>query len=114
VRVAIATNIVAPYRVPVFRRLADTPGWRLRIFTSAETEFDRSWSVDTDDLDVVRVPGISHVTQGRTRHLPLGLPLGLHRFRPDVVVSAELGVRSWLAWLYCAAARAPLVLWTYP
>ena len=113
-RVALVTNVVAPHRVPVFRRLADTPGWRLRIFTSAETEFDRSWSVDTGDLDVVRMPGISHVTRGRTRHLPLGLPLALHRFRPDVVVSAELGVRSWLAWLYCAAVRVPLVLWTYP
>lgn len=112
-RVALVTNFVAPYRVPVFRRLADTPGWRLRVFTSAETEFDRSWSVDISGLDVVRVPGISHVARGRTRHLPLGLPLALRRFRPDVVVSAELGARSWLAWLYCAAARVPLVLWTY-
>ena len=113
-RVALVTNIVPPYRVPVFRRLAETPGWRLRVFTSAWTEFDRSWSVDTGDLDVICVPGISHVERGRTRHLPLGLPLALCRFRPDVVVSAELGVRSWLAWLYCAVARVPFALWTYP
>jgi glycosyltransferase involved in cell wall biosynthesis len=114
VRVALVTNIVAPYRVPVFRRLADTPGWQLRIFTSAETEFNRSWIVDTGDLDVVLVPGLSRVVRGRTVHLPLALPHSLHRFRPDVVVSGELGARSWLAWLACSALRIPLVLWNEP
>jgi glycosyltransferase involved in cell wall biosynthesis len=114
VRVALVTNIVAPYRVPVFRRLAATPGWQLRIFTSAVTEVGRSWSVDTGDLDVALVPGISSVEHGATRHLPLGLPRALRRFRPDVVVSAELGARSWIAWASCALLRIPLVLWSYP
>jgi glycosyltransferase involved in cell wall biosynthesis len=113
-RVALVTNIVSPYRAPVFRRLAETPGWRLRIFTSAETEFDRSWNVDSGGLDVVRVRGASLVRRGRTLHLPLALPLALRRFRPELVVSGELGPRSWLALLYCIVARVPLVLWTYP
>jgi glycosyltransferase involved in cell wall biosynthesis len=114
VRVALVTNIVSPYRAPVFRRLAETPGWRLRIFTSAATEFDRTWSVDTGGLDVARVRGASFVRRGRTLHFPLALPLALLRFRPEVVVSGELGPRSWLALLYCLVARVPLVLWTYP
>jgi glycosyltransferase involved in cell wall biosynthesis len=114
VRVALVTNIVPPYRLPVFRRLAETPGWRLRVFTSARTEFDRSWSVDTGGLDVVRVCGLSRVWRGRTLHVPLALPLALLRFRPDVVVSGELGARSWLALLYCRLAGVPLVVWAYP
>ncbi len=113
-RVALVTNIVPPYRVPVFRRLAETPGFRLRVFTSAATEFDRSWSVDSGGLDVARVRGLSRVRRGRTLHVPLGLPLALRRFRPDVVVSGELGPRSWLALLYCRLARVPLVVWAYP
>src|SRR5262249_34365014 len=83
-------------------------------FVGAATESDRSWSCDPGDLDVERVPGISHVSRGRTLHLPLGLPRSLHRFRPDVVVSGELGARSWLAWLTCAVRRIPLVLWNEP
>jgi glycosyltransferase involved in cell wall biosynthesis len=114
VRVALVTNIAPPYRLPVFRRLAETPGWRLRVFTSAETEFDRSWSADAGGLDVKRVPGLSRVLRGRTLHVPLGLPFSLCRFRPDVVVSGETGARTWLAWLYCRAARVPLVIWSYP
>lgn len=113
-RVALATNFVPPYRVPVLRRLAGTPGFELRIFTDAITEFDRSWSVDTGGLDVVRTRGLSWVRRGRTLHVPLGLPLALARFRPDVVVSGELGARSWLALAYCAMARVPLVVWAYP
>src|SRR5262249_54286676 len=83
-------------------------------FVGAATESDRSWSCDPGALDVERVPGISRVWRGRTLHLPLGLPRSLHRFRPDVVVSGELGARSWLAWLTCAALRVPLVLWNEP
>lgn len=113
-RVALVTNIVPPYRVPVFRRLAETPGWRLGIFTSAATEFDRAWDVDSGGLDLFRVRGLSFVRRGRTHHLPLALPFALLRFRPDVVVSGELGPRSWLALLYCLLARVPLVLWAYP
>ena len=40
-RVAFLTNIVSPYRAPVFRRLAETPGWSLRVFVNAQSEFDR-------------------------------------------------------------------------
>jgi glycosyltransferase involved in cell wall biosynthesis len=111
VRVALLTNIVPPYRVPVYRALADTPGWRLRVFTNAETEFDRSWQVDTSGLDVERVPSLSLVSGERTLHLPWALPPALARFTPDVLISAELGPRTLLAWVYGAVARTPLVTW---
>ncbi len=113
-RVALVTNILTPYRVPVFRALADTPGWQLRVLVSAESEFDRSWQVDAGGLDVERVPGVSWVRRGATRHLPLGLFAALRRFAPDVVVSGELGARTLLAWLYCALRGARLVVWSYP
>ncbi len=44
-RVALLTNILAPYRMPAFRALAQTPGWTVRVFVNAESEFDRSWTV---------------------------------------------------------------------
>lgn len=111
VRIALLTNIVPPYRVPVYRALADTPGWRLRVFTNAETEFDRSWQVDTAGLDVERVASLSLVRGHRTLHLPWALPPALARFAPDVLISAELGPRTLLAWAYGAVAGTPLVTW---
>jgi glycosyltransferase involved in cell wall biosynthesis len=123
-RVALLTNILAPYRVPVYRALAETPGWTLRVLLSARSEFDRDWNVAADDLDteIVRSWSIRRrvASRGRaaseqvvTLHVPFGLIASLRRFAPDVVVSAELGVRTLLAALYCALFRVPLVIWTY-
>ena len=41
-RVALLTNILAPYRMPVFHALAETPDWKLRVFVNAKSEFDRA------------------------------------------------------------------------
>ena len=67
-RVALVPTLLPPYRVPVFRALADTPGWQLRVMVSADSEFDRTWVVDAGGLDVERVPGVSWVRRGATRH----------------------------------------------
>ena len=41
-RVALLTNILPVYRVPVFRALAATPGWQLRVFLSSGSECPRT------------------------------------------------------------------------
>ena len=113
-RVALFTNILPPYRVPVFRALAATPGWQLRVLLNARSEFNRSWEVKPGGLDVEIVKSVSFVRGGRTLHVPLGLWGALRRFGPDVVVSAEFGARTLLAALYCSLAQVPLVIWSYP
>jgi glycosyltransferase involved in cell wall biosynthesis len=123
-RVALLTNILAPYRLPVFRELAKTPGWTLRVMLCARSEFDRSWRVDEGGLDVEIVRSLSFRRRIRTRgqaaayqivtvHLPIGLLAALLRFVPDVVVSAELGARTLLALLCCKLLGVPLVIWSY-
>ena len=123
-RVALLTNIVPPYRVPVYEALAATPEWTLRVLVSADSEFDRSWSVDSRGLDVVRVGSGSIQHRLRTRgpggfdqlgtlHIPFGLPGALHRFGPDLVISSELGARTLIALLFCKLRRIPLVIWSY-
>lgn len=121
-RGALLTNILTPYRIPVYRALErDTLHWR--VFTNADTEFDRGWRTDRTGLDVERVcswafrrsfafggPGVA---QQVTTHVPIGLLGALRRHRPDVVVSAELGPRTLAAWLYCRIASVPLVIWSY-
>ncbi len=122
-RVALSTNILAPYRVPVFRELAATPGWQLRVFTNAESEFVRAWRSEAGALDVQRVASLSlpqrfgrgsAAAQTTTLHLPLGLFSALLRFAPDAIVSGELGPRSCIAAAASAALGVPLVLWAYP
>jgi glycosyltransferase involved in cell wall biosynthesis len=123
-RVAFLTNIVSPYRKPVFDELAATPGWDFRIFVNAANEFDRQWKVDTSELDIVEPRTISirrrvvsrepvPFEQVLTMHVPVGLWSALRRFRPDVVISHELGPRSMVAAAYCRLHCVPLVIWAY-
>ncbi len=123
-RVALLTNIVPPYRVPVYEALAATPEWTLRVLVSADSEFDRSWPVDARGLDVVRVRSWSIRRRVRTRgrgafdqwvtlQIPIGLLGALRRFGPDLVISSELGARTLMALLYCKLMRIPLVIWSY-
>ncbi|MGB0414389.1 MAG: WecB/TagA/CpsF family glycosyltransferase [Coraliomargarita sp.] len=123
-RVAFLTNIISPYRKPVFSSLAQMRDINLRIFVDAQTEFDRDWEMDTNDLPVEPTRsfhwkqtetshGSTRFTQRLTKHVPYGLPYQLFRFKPNVVISLELGFRTAFAAAYCILTRTKLVIWSY-
>ncbi len=123
-RVAFLTNIISPYRAPVFQDLATTPGWNFRVMVNAATEFDRAWDGSCDGVQVTEVKSLAfkhkrvmlepiRYEQVTTRFVPTGLRGELRRFDPDLVVSVELGPRSMIAASYCARKRKPFVVWSY-
>lgn len=123
-KVAFLTNVVSPYRAPVFRSLAATDGWRFRVIVNARTEFDRRWDGACRGVDVVESATLrfrrKHVSyepvraeQTVTTHLPVGLWRDLSKFDPDVVITHELGPRSMLASTWCRMHHRPYVAWSY-
>jgi glycosyltransferase involved in cell wall biosynthesis len=129
-RVALLTNILSPYRLPVYRDLAATPGWQLRVLVGAESnrDWERAYAGAHErgsralDVEVVRSCAFRHrvVThragdagQSVEIQLPFGALGALRRFRPDVVVSGELGARTALSALHARLAGVPLVIWSY-
>jgi len=118
-RVALVTNILPGYRVPVFRALARTEGWQLRIFLSDSSEAPANHGLDVETVKGfvferrIQSRGRGAVAQRILTHLPWGLPGALLRFQPDVVISAELGWRTLLALLLCRLLGARLVIWSY-
>ena len=123
-RVALLTNIVSPYRKPVFESLSQTPNWELRLFVDADSEFDRDWPVTLDQLPVERTrslswkrkahtPGPIPFDQQLTQHLPYSLPFQLLKFRPHAIISLELGFRTALAALYTKCTGSELIIWSY-
>ncbi len=120
-RVALLTNIPAPYRIPFFQNLSKK--CNLLVVFDSRLEGNRQWNVP-DDLGFPH-NYVSGITIPYTRRRPDGIPedtrylqlrygvlTELMRFKPDVVVSAEYGARSLLGALYCAVAGKPLVLWS--
>jgi glycosyltransferase involved in cell wall biosynthesis len=105
-RVALLTNENTPYRVPLYRELASTPGWDFRVYTCVDREHDRLWNVpDTNgfitkksfSLSYKRRQNVDGAVLERQVHFPLGIVSDVLKFRPDVVFSNEFGVRTLLA-----------------
>jgi glycosyltransferase involved in cell wall biosynthesis len=108
-RVALLTNENTPYRVPLYRELASTAGWDFQVFTCIGREFDRLWeeiepsgfkTKKSYSLKYMRHQdfGREHICHVKKEvHLPIGIVADLLKFRPDVVLSNEFGLRTLLA-----------------
>lgn len=119
-RVALLMNIPAPYRLPMFRELSRN--FEFQVIFDAPTEQNRDWNVP-DDLGFphvysrgITVPYLRRRSDfptydTRYLHLHNGIP-SLSRFRPDAIVSCELGPRSLQALAYSSVRRIPLTLWS--
>ena len=119
-RVALLTNFLPIYRVPLLECLAENVR-ELRVFLSVRMEGNRDWPVFWGRLNVVVNRSITiprsfrnahgYVDQTYT-HIPYDtLPL-LWGYRPDVIVSSELGVRTLMARIYkILRPSTRLVIW---
>ncbi|HUH13340.1 MAG TPA: glycosyltransferase family 4 protein [Longimicrobiales bacterium] len=118
-RVALLTNFVPPYRVPFLQALAARVD-ALRVLVSTPMEANRAWTPAWGDVDVVvqrtlswrrRDPHPDGFEDVLTQHIPLDTLPRLAAFRPDVVVSGELGARTAQALLYGMATGTPVLVW---
>ena len=120
-RLAVLTNILAPYRLPIYRRLAEH--FDLTILYSGHEPNRAQWRGLADGLERMRVKhsfGIAipwlkrdrrAVLDSRYLHLNPGFFTDLLRLRPDAVISDELGFRTIMALLYAKLFAKPLWVW---
>ncbi|MGQ0560240.1 MAG: glycosyltransferase family 4 protein [Gemmatimonadota bacterium] len=117
-RLALLTNFVPPYRVPLYEALEREAG-ELTVFISTDMESNRLWQVDWRNLDVVRQRTLTLHRQWRTAaftegyelHVPYDTIAQLRRYRPDAIITGEMGARSIQAALYGRVSRTPVILW---
>jgi glycosyltransferase involved in cell wall biosynthesis len=111
-KLCIITNIMTPYRVPLFARLAQRCD-DFTVLLMAEQEENRQWQIGP-------VPFKSEVLPGR--HLrPYGAEVSLHfnygvvrrlrRMNPDVVLSGGFAPAHLVAFVYCKLFRKRYVQW---
>ena len=115
VRVAIVTNILSPYRLPLYRRLANVPGFDLTVTLLGRAEANRQWKLESGDTGFV-----TQVLPGKSLflwrwelpvHLNRGLSKLIEAIDPHVViVSGWDQVGYWQAAWWCRRTRTPLVL----
>jgi len=118
-KVAVVTNMLSPYRVPVFAHLGAYPGVELNVLVCVDREADRYWRVRTDGIHYtvhrLRGPTLNlRNTSGeisRIIHLKIGILGWLCRHRPDVAILGDASWTSYLAALACRCFAIPYVWW---
>lgn len=112
-KLALLTEIPAPYRIPLFNALAARV--RLRVFFLARSDPRRpfyephreEWRFDHRFL-----PGRGFRRAGRWIVLNRSVLRELRDFRPDVVAVGGWNQPAfWTAFLYCRSRRVPLLVW---
>jgi glycosyltransferase involved in cell wall biosynthesis len=120
-KLALLTNIIAPYRLSLFSFLADQ--FDLLILHGGEEANRDSWGNLEEALSnakVVRAWGWQmrlakkvngEVFDEKFIHITPGLVWHLLLFRPDAIMSSEMGFRSVVALAYGALFRKPVWIW---
>lgn len=100
VRVAMVTNIPAPYRVPIYERLGRDADLDFKAFFCAGSEPDRNWA-DRPQSYAHQFLAERFVTvAGRFIHFNPDVWRSLAQFRPDVVVTTGYNPSHLVAFMY--------------
>lgn len=121
-RVAILTNLLAPYRIPVYEGLAQH--FSVDVIYQGEPSGRSSWQEWARNSDTplnlhrsrsIRIEYTRSVRgidlDRRFFHIPYGLPINLVRLRPEAVLSVEMGIRTWIAQIFGWLFRRPVWVW---
>ncbi len=115
-KLVIITEIIAPYRIPVFNGLAQRSEVGLHvIFLSENDPTLRQWRVYEDEIrfhyDVL--PSWRRRLAGYNVLLNRGMRSALSRTAPDVVLCGGYNyMASWAAAYWARSHRVPLLLWS--
>ncbi len=114
-RVVIVTEIIAPYRIPVFNALAQQNGIHLHVIFLAENDpTQRQWPVYKDEIrfSYYVLPGWRRRVGKQNLLLNWGMAAALGRADPDVIVCGGYNyVASWKAMRWARRNRVPFLLW---
>jgi len=115
-RLVILTEIIAPYRIPVFNALASRGDVQLHvIFLSENDPSLRQWHVYKDEIKFSYevLPAWRRRIRKFNVLLNRGVSAALRRARPDAVLCGGYGyVASWQAAFWAKRYGVPLLLWS--
>lgn len=117
-RIAIITNIPAPYRVDLFYYLQqNTQGYEIHILYASQNEDNRKWEVEESmminssflDSYTIKIP-FRYDT--KYIHISRGVKRILEELQPEIVVGSEYNPTAIQALGYCRKKKIPYISWT--
>ena len=115
-KLLLFTNIVSPYRIPLFNYLSSHQAIELKVVVLAEKEENREWQIAKEQIkfDCKILPGFHKFIWSREIpiHINRGLWRELRRYNPDVVITSGYdSLAYWEAFLYCKVFKKKYILW---
>jgi len=114
-KLVILTEIIAPYRIPVFNAFADIEGIDLHVIFLAETDpFVREWLVYKEEIEFSYEVLASYRRRWRNRNILLnrGMYAALRKASPDIILCGGYNyLASWQALLWAGRNQVPFLLW---
>lgn len=114
-RLVVITEIIAPYRIPVFNALAARGDVDLHVIFLAETDpTQRQWEVYRDEIrfSYQVLPGLRKRVGRHTLLLNWGVEKSLALASPDAIVCGGYNYfASWAALRWAERNRVPIYLW---
>ena len=117
-RVAIITNIPAPYRVDFFDYLKKHyTDYQFTIIYSSKNEDNRNWDIEQEKMEnsvflESKTIKIKKRYDNYYLHIPVGVSKVLDKIKPDVVVGSEYNPTVIQALYYCKRKKIPFISWT--
>jgi 1,2-diacylglycerol 3-alpha-glucosyltransferase len=115
-RLVILTEIISPYRIPLFNALAKHPGVDLHVIFLAETDPNlRQWQVYKDEIEFGYevLPSWRKQIGSYNMLLNRGVGRALKAAAPHVILCGGYNyVASWQALIWAQAHETPFLLWS--
>jgi glycosyltransferase involved in cell wall biosynthesis len=114
VKIALLTEIPAPYRIPLFNALATTDGINLEVLFLADRDPRRQYPVYEHEFLFRRrvLTGAGLVARGRWIVFSRGTKRALDRFDPDIVLLGGWNQPAfWTGLRWARKRNRPVVLW---
>lgn len=111
-KLAVVTNILTPYRVPLFEAMAKQVD-DLTVFLMAKQEENRQWDIGVVPFKTELLNGLHFKPPAAdiSLHWNYGVIPALRRANPDVLMSGGFAPANIEAYLYCKAFGKPYVGW---
>jgi glycosyltransferase involved in cell wall biosynthesis len=100
IRVALVTNIPAPYRLPVFERLARLPDVDFEVVFCSGNEPDRAWRLTLQGFRARFLRARFVTFRGRYIHINPDVWTALEEIRPQVVVTTQFNPTHLIAFAW--------------
>ena len=115
-KVLLVTNIIPPYRVPLYEYIYQGGNFDLKLIALAESEANREWKTAKGQIKInyMVLPGIHKFIRNKeiAIHLNWGLWKAISRYNPDIVITSGYDMLAyWEAFLYCKVFKKKYVLW---